>query len=171
MGNSLRMPEQLETNRLWLNQFKLADFSAYAAILADPEVMKFVGNGRAMSREMAWLNLAKLVGHWCLLDFGLYAVRRKQDGKLLGRVGLYQPEGWPGLELGWCIERPSWGQGYAFEAALEVKQQAKHRAPDDPLISLIHPNNLRSIQLAWRLRAESHNPVIFERQKILLFTY
>ncbi|MGO4333335.1 GNAT family N-acetyltransferase [Labrys sp. KB_33_2] len=38
-------------------------------------------------------------------------------GQWVGRVGPWQPEGWPGTEIGWALYRSHWGKGYATEAA------------------------------------------------------
>lgn len=56
-------------------------------------------------------------GHWALRGYGQWVVERKADATLLGRCGLWNPEGWPGLELGWKVARGAWGDGYATEAA------------------------------------------------------
>jgi len=55
------------------------------------------------------------IGHWTLRGYGTWAVERKSDGAFIGRVGLINPEGWPGLEVGWTLGKPYWGQGYATE--------------------------------------------------------
>ena len=36
--------------------------------------------------------------------------------QVIGRVGPWHPEGWPGIELGWIIRRSRWGHGFATEA-------------------------------------------------------
>ena len=70
-----------------------------------------------MTRSEAWRNMAMVLGHWQLRGFGLWAVEEQERGVLAGRVGCWQPEGWPGLEIGWTLRRSFWGMGYATEAA------------------------------------------------------
>jgi len=164
------VPETLSSKRLELRPFIMADFNHYAAMLADPEVMRFIGSGRTISRDQAWLNLAQLLGHWGLTGFGLYAVALK-SGEFVGRVGLYSPEGWPGLELGWCIRRPFWGQGIALEAARLVKSTAFHCFPDDQLISLIHHDNQRSVALAERLGGYRGGTLGILEKEVLVYHY
>ena len=105
----------IDTERLTLRGWRESDLDAYAAMMADPEVMRFLGG--ASSRGDAWRGMATLIGHWALRGFGLWAVERKSDGALIGRVGIQYPEGWPSTEVAWTLARPYWGQGYATEAA------------------------------------------------------
>jgi RimJ/RimL family protein N-acetyltransferase len=44
--------------------------------------------------------------------------------RLVGRAGLFAPEAWPGLEVGWMVGRPRWGRGYAGEAARAAMEWA-----------------------------------------------
>jgi RimJ/RimL family protein N-acetyltransferase len=140
----------IETDRLILREWQEADFDAYAAMVRDPEVMRYLGGPQ--SREEAWRGLAMMLGHWMLRDFGLWAVIAKEDGRLVGRVGLQYPAGWPGAELTWMLGRAQWGCGYATEAAAAAARFARalpsrRHAP----IALIHPENMASKAVAERL--------------------
>jgi hypothetical protein len=106
---------EVVTERLLLRAFGEDDLDAYAAMLADEEVVRFVGG--LQSREDAWRNMALLLGHWTLRGYGWWAVCDRSTGALLGRCGLWFPEGWPELEVGWAFARSAWGNGYATEAA------------------------------------------------------
>jgi RimJ/RimL family protein N-acetyltransferase len=151
----------LETERLLLRQFRDADIDAYAAMLADPEVMRHIGEGKPLTRDDAWRNMAMVAGHWSLRGYGMWAVEERSSGTLVGRVGLYYPEGWPGQEVGWALARPYWGKGYAFEAARASLAHAFEALHWPRAISLIDPANARSIRLAERLgeRLEGELPV------------
>jgi len=141
----------LETERLWLRAFREEDLDAYAAICADPEVMRYLGDGRVLSRADAWRQMALIIGHWTLRGYGLWAVEERATGDLIGRLGFFNPEGWPGFELGWMLRRASWGQGYATEGAGRALAHAFTEMGRDHLISLIRPDNRASIRVAERL--------------------
>ncbi|MGE5177505.1 MAG: GNAT family N-acetyltransferase [Bacteroidota bacterium] len=151
----------LETERLILRQFRDSDIEAYAAMCADPEVMRYIGEGKPLSRDDAWRNMAMVAGHWSLRGYGMWAVEERSTGALVGRVGLYYPEGWPGQEVGWALARPHWGKGFAFEAARASLAHAFEILQWRRAISLIDPENRRSIRLAERLgeRLEGELPV------------
>ena len=91
----------LTTERLTLRGWRDDDLDAYAAIAADPEVMRFMGG--PLDRMDTWRQMAVFAGHWELRGYGLWVVER--DGELIGRVGLLRHEGWPGLEVGWPARR------------------------------------------------------------------
>jgi len=141
----------LQTERLLLRMFREDDLEPYATMCADPEVMRYIGTGITQTRSEAWRAMASFLGHWALRGYGMWAVERKDTGELVGRVGFIEPEGWPGFELGWLLGRPYWGQGYAREAATEALRFGRHTLGRDRAISLIRPENKRSIDLAVAL--------------------
>lgn len=141
----------LTTDRLILRAFRDDDLDAYAEMCADPEVMRYLGEGKTLSRVEAWRQMAFIVGHWQLRGFGLWALEEKASGRFIGRAGLLQPEGWPGFEAGWTLGRAWWGKGYATEAAREALRYAFEDLDRDHVISLIRPENKPSIRVAERL--------------------
>jgi RimJ/RimL family protein N-acetyltransferase len=144
--------ERLETDRLILRMFEPDDLNAYAEMCADPEVMQYLG-GIPLTRDEAWRNMAMVLGHWRLRGFGLWAVEERATKTLVGRVGCWQPEGWPGLELAWTLRRAFWGQGFATEAARAALAFAFDVLERTHVISLIHPDNEPSIRVARRIGA------------------
>jgi len=98
----------LHTELLILRMFRDEDSEAYAAMCADPEVMRYLGEGRTLTRGEAWRQMAMILGHWRLRGYGLWAVEERATGALLGRIGFFNPEGWPGFELGWMLRRQSY---------------------------------------------------------------
>lgn len=139
----------LETPRLILRGWRESDFDPLARMMADPEVARFIGG--TLARGDAWRAMATLVGHWVFRGFGFWVVERKSDGAFLGRIGLWYPEGWPGIEVGWSLDRPYWGQGYATEAAAASFDYGFAHLPLDKLISVIDPDNAPSQAVAKRL--------------------
>ena len=141
----------LETERLVLRAFRADDFEAHASMAADPLVARYLGDGRTLDREEAWRTFAMLLGHWELRGYGLWALTRRGDDRMIGRVGFFFPEGWPGFEIGWTLSRDSWGKGYATEGARRALHHAFTEMGRGHVISLIHPDNAPSIRDAQRL--------------------
>ena len=141
----------LETARLLLRQFRQSDFEPLAALHADPVVMRFLGDGKPRSRPETWVAMASYLGHWELRGYGLWAVEEKATGEFVGRIGLLNPEGWPGLEVAWTVARARWGNGFATEGAKAALDYAFSVLGLDHLISLIHPDNAASIRVALRI--------------------
>ena len=151
----------VETPRLVLRGFRLSDLDAYAAMCADEEVMRHIGGGGPVGRDIAWRQLALFLGSWSLVGHGMWAIERRSDGALIGRAGFLDPEGWPGCELGWLLARETWGHGYAFEASRAALDFGRSELGLNELISLIRPDNRRSIALAERLGARDSGPIDF----------
>lgn len=141
----------LSTDRLILRMFRDDDIDEYAAICDDAEVMRFIGDGKRLSRPESWRNMAMILGHWQLRGYGIWAVEERQSGRLVGRVGFFNPDGWPGFELGWLLGRDHWGRGFATEAGRAALDFAFNVLRRDRVISLIHPGNQPSIRVAQRL--------------------
>ena len=140
----------LETERLILRMWRNADFEEYAELCADPEVMRFLG-GKVFDRTEAWRQMASMIGHWYLRGYGIWAVEEKDSGRLAGRIGCINPEGWPGFEVGWTLKREFWGKGYATEAGRRALEYGFNELDKPHIISLIHPENRASIRVAERL--------------------
>jgi RimJ/RimL family protein N-acetyltransferase len=159
----------LTTDRLLLRPFRDEDLDTYAEICADPEVMRYLGDGKVLSRAEAWRQMAFIVGHWQLKGFGLWAVEEKATGALIGRAGLLHPEGWPGFEVGWTLGRQWWGKGYATEAARTALRYAFEKLDRDHVISLIRPENHPSIRVAERLGERLEGEVEFFGSRALIY--
>ena len=158
----------LETKRLVLRVPIRSDADALALALADPEVMRYIGDGhtRGHDEAVAWVERDRR--GFDVDRFGKFAVVRREDGRTIGRVGLsaWDPATWvhatraeigphAEIELGWTLLREAWGHGFATEAALCVRDWALTDVGLRRLISLIHPDNIRSQHVARRL-GETH---------------
>jgi RimJ/RimL family protein N-acetyltransferase len=65
----------LETPRLRLRKFRESDWEPYAAMCADPDVMRYLGTGVTLSRDDAWRSIASILGHWQLRGYAIEAAR------------------------------------------------------------------------------------------------
>lgn len=142
---------ELETERLLLRQWTQTDFDVYAAYYENEETARFVGG--QMTRDRAWRHMAAIVGHWVLKGFGLWAVEEKSSGKLVGCIGLWEPEGWPELEVGYWLVKEAHGKGYATEAAIKARDHAYEVLGAKTLVSYIDPDNEPSKRVAEKMGA------------------
>ena len=142
---------QLETQRLILREFREEDLDAYAEMCGDPEVMRYIGSGKPLSRRQSWRNMAMMLGHWQLLGYGMWAVDERQSREMIGRIGFWKPEGWPGFEIGWMLRQAYWGRGLATEGAKAAMDYAFRELQQPHVISLISPENAASRRVAQKL--------------------
>jgi RimJ/RimL family protein N-acetyltransferase len=161
-------PPLLETERLRMRMVAEDDFEAYARIHGDDETQRYL-TGQGMTRAEAFRHMALLAGHWRLRGYGMWAVVEKETNEFVGRVGFHNPEEWPGFELGWTIARDRWGRGYATEAARRALQYAFEDLGKTHVISLIHPENERSIAVAKKLGETYEGETVANGKKVVVY--
>jgi RimJ/RimL family protein N-acetyltransferase len=148
----------LTTARLTLRTFRRDDLPLYAALNADPEVVRHLGGPltREGSDEIAeWAQ-----ERYAEERLGLLAVERTQDHAFLGMCGVHHLESFPDdLEVAWRLAREHWGHGYATEAATAWLDHAFDTLGRQRVISVADPPNERSIAVMRRLGME------FEQQR------
>src|SRR5580700_7636781 len=91
-------PPEVETERLLLRQFRESDFEAYVHLMTTPELLHFLNRGEQRTREELWRNMTFHAGTWCIRGYGLWAMELKTTRELIGRAGMWYPEGWPEAE-------------------------------------------------------------------------
>ena len=151
MPTTIVIPD-LTTARLRLRAFRAGDLDAFAAMRANPEVMRYLGTGKVRSREDSWATMEAAIGQWALRGYGLFALENA-DGRFVGRVGVLHPLDWPEPELAYALDQPFWGQGLATEAVIAVRDWAFGTIGFTRLASFIWPANAASIRLASRVGA------------------
>ena len=146
----------LETDRLRLRVPEARDFDSYAEMGMDEEAMRHIGG--TLPRAAAWRRFLQMPGAWMLQGFAMFTVEEKSTGRWLGQIGPWQPEGWPGTEVGWAFKRASWGRGYATEAAVAAIDWAFDTLGWTDVIHSISPDNTASQLLAQRLGSVNRGP-------------
>ena len=159
----------LETERLLLRAPEPEDAVPLAPMYADPEVMRYLGDGRPLSRADAWRQMAMIIGHWQLRGYGPWAVEERESGRVMGRIGFFNPEGWPGFELGWVLGQAYQGRGYATEGAKAALKYAFEEMNREKVISLIQPANVPSIRVAVRLGERPEGEIELFGKKVLIY--
>jgi RimJ/RimL family protein N-acetyltransferase len=164
VGGGATLGAVIETERLLLRLPGAGDSEAVARAMADEEVMRFIGLGTTTSFAESSAHVDWMQRAWREDGFGAFIVARKSDEETVGHVGLFawDPAEWrPGIraeigdraeiELGWMLSRDAWGCGYASEAAAGVRDWALREVRPRRLISLIHPENVRSTRVATKI--------------------
>ena len=140
---------RIETKRLLLRMPEGRDFDDYAELMADAEAAQYIGG--VLPRAAAWRKFLQMPGAWLMQGYAMFTVVDKATGEWLGHTGPWQPEGWPGTEVGWAIKRGAWGKGYAREAAIATIDWAFENLGWTEVIHSINCDNLASRKLAERL--------------------
>jgi RimJ/RimL family protein N-acetyltransferase len=143
----------VSTARLRLRAFRASDLDAYAAMQANPEVMRHLVDGRTHTRIEVWRTMATYLGGWPLRGYGMWACETAEAGLFAGNVGIFQPLDWPEPELAYALDRPFWGKGLATEAAGAARDWLFAHFPLNRVASFIRPENDASKRVVERLGA------------------
>ena len=133
------------TERLLLRKFTPEDENAYAQVMTNSNVYRYLGTGQPIPKDailrsmQAWNST---FGH----GMGVYAVEEKNSGKLIGHCGVRGlPDGRKEILYAFC--ETVWGKGYATEAGKAVLENHDFR----PLIAVSYPQNEGSIRVIKKL--------------------
>jgi len=145
---------ELRTDRLWLRPWRADDREPFAALNADPVVMEHFP--ALLSRAESDAFADRIEARFAANGFGLWAVEVVDSGDFIGFVGLNPVPQLPistpdGVEIGWRLARPAWGQGFASEAARAALRYGFADAGLHEIVSFTATTNLRSQRVMERI--------------------
>ena len=166
-----------QTDRLLLRRWRATDREPFAAINADPEVMRFIGTGAVLGRGLSDDMVVRFEREWEQRGFGLWAISERDDPdeRLLGFCGLtvpmFLPSVLPAVEVGWRLARGAWGKGYATEAARAAVAFGFAEGFAEEILSIVDPANERSLRVCAKLgmtpRPDRTHPATRRRVRVL----
>jgi RimJ/RimL family protein N-acetyltransferase len=143
----------LSTSRLILRPWRQSDLAPFAAINADPEVMRFFP--APLSRAESDAFARRIMARHASQGFGFWAVEEKGAAPFIGFIGLNTPTFdapfMPCVEIAWRLARSHWGMGYATEGARAVLAHAFGTLGLNEVVSFTTPANARSRGVMERL--------------------
>ena len=150
-----RETTMLSTARLVLRRWNQEDLDPYAEICGDPQVLRWIGNGRLRTREECASAVAGFERAWEERGFGLFAIELKASGRLIGFVGFslpeFLPEILPAVEIGWRLAGSTWGNGLATEGARAALAFGFGQAGLDRVVSIHQVGNDASGRIMEKL--------------------
>lgn len=150
---------ELRTERLLLREWRDEDLDPFAALNADPEVMRFMP--KLLTREECAARIQSIRDHFREHGFGLWAVEIQDAAPFIGFVGLSIPRFdapfMPCVEIGWRLAREAWNHGFATEAARAVVAFGFDDLGLNEIVSYTVPDNVRSRRVMERL-GMTHDP-------------
>lgn len=141
----------LKTERVLLRDWRDVDLPLFAALNADPQVMRHFP--RTLSREESDAGAARIRAALQEHGWGLWAA--EWEGAFIGFVGLSRPRFTahftPCVELGWRLAPAAQGRGLATEAARAALDFALRALPQEPLVAFTVPANTPSLRVMEKL--------------------
>ena len=159
----------LETERLTVREFEDADLDPYAAMLGDPETMRYYPRpfDRREAREFIEKNRHRYVAN----GFGVWVIEERRTESFLGDCGLAFTlvEGVAEVEIIWHVVRNRWRQGIASEAAAAVRDHALGPLRLARVVALVRPENVPSAGVARKIGLELEREAVFHDLPHLVF--
>lgn len=143
--------EVLSTPRCRLTTWLKADWRDFTALSGDPEVIRYIGDGRVWGEERVRSFVARQIAQQSEHGYSLWQIRPSTGSVLEGICGLQPVPGLHAVEIGWWLRPRLWGQGLATECARAVFAAATGRFRIERLIALIQPANAASRRVAAKL--------------------
>jgi RimJ/RimL family protein N-acetyltransferase len=135
----------IETARLHLRMFRPDDLDNLATLLADADVIRYVGNGLPIPRQESEDALHSIIRHWDNHGFGRWAIIDKEAQKFIGFGGLRSLMGTP--EVVYHFARAYWGQGLATETARASLRFGFDEHQFNHIVAVAKPENAASIHV------------------------
>jgi len=140
------MTREIQTERLRLRQWVVADREPFAAMNANPQVMEFFPSLLSRSESDAFSE--RIESHIEKTGFGLWAAEIPKVTPFAGFIGLaiprFEAHFTPCIEIGWRLSPDYWTHGYTTEGARAVLMFAFNELKLDEIISFTAPKNLSS---------------------------
>ncbi|ATR84855.1 N-acetyltransferase [Pseudomonas sp. FFUP_PS_473] len=159
---------ELESARLVLRQWQDDDLREFAAMCADPQVMRYFP--APLTRLESAALIGRLRGHFAEYGFGLWALERKDSGAFIGMTGLlnvnFNAGFAPAVEIGWRLARRHWGLGFASEAAWTCLRCAFAQLGLEQVVSFTSESNLPSQKVMQAIGMQADPDSNFEHPRI-----
>lgn len=148
----------LETRRLRIRYFREDDLPQYAKIVADPDVMRFVGGPQTMDEAKEYLT--EMIELSRTRGLGRYAVELKNEDTLIGFCG-FRPSGHY-IDFGYRYARHTWGKGVGIEAAITVRKYGLEQLGMHNMEAGAAVENVASIKILEKLNFKHREELIFD---------
>jgi RimJ/RimL family protein N-acetyltransferase len=158
-----------ETPRLRLRRLRLTDIDDVAAMVADPEQMRFYPRPKTRDEAGAWLswNLALYDEH----GFGTWCLESLPGNGFAGYCGV-RPlllEGRREVELAWHVRKTHWNRGLATEAALVAMRLGFDRFGLTRMVAIVHPDNRPSRRVAEKLGMAEERSAVHDGEPVVVY--
>ena len=141
----------LQTERLALRQFTVGNAEFILELVNEPSFIQNIGDRgvRTLSDAIRYIE-AGPVTSYARNGFGLYLVQLKESGESIGMCGLIKRDALDDVDIGYAFLPKFWSKGYAVEAALAAKEQARNLGLKR-LVAITDPANTGSIRVLEKL--------------------
>ncbi len=140
-----------ETKRLRIREMTLEDMDAIYALYDRPELIPFLPplyENREEEREYLKRYIRNMYG---IFEYGMWLIEKKDDGEIVGRIGVENTEAEDELSFGFLVHPKHWRRGFAQEAGEAVLSYLAQELPQLQVKAFCHPDNKAAVLLCQKL--------------------
>lgn len=166
------MAFKIQTSRLQIIPLEESDFSQALDMMRNPEVMRFIGNGVKTNEEARSL-FEQFLSHQKKFGHSLGKVIDKSDGSFIGLGGVVHyalEENNPTVEVGYWLNPPYWGKGYASEIAKHCVDWAFENLAIDRIVGVTDPENSASQRVLQKAGLVPEGTADYKGREVQLFS-
>lgn len=158
-----------ETQRLIIRNFNPEDIPHYAKIVSDPDVMRFIGDGKPQSFNQAKDYIESNIENFNKTGWSRFAIELKETGELIGFCGysIYNNE----LDFGWRYAKKHWRKGFGYEAAKAVLEIGLTNFKFKRIVCIFYPENVGSKRIIERLNFKFEKEINLFGKKVLQYVF
>lgn len=157
----------LETDRLVLREFTVADAEAFFLLNSDPEVIRYTGDpGVRDVAEARTVLLERPIADYQKHGYGRWACIDKATGELIGFAGLKYLDELQDVDLGYRLRAAWWGRGLATEASRAVVDYGFQTLGLPHVLGLVDPENPRSVRVLDKLGFRYEGMIDYWSQRV-----
>ena len=159
----------LETPRLILRRFTLADAPLLFQLNSDPEVVKYVHEPTLKSYEGALQVLTNIILPQYQHKLGRWAIHTKDDQEFIGWCGLKYLKETDEIDLGYRLHQSTWGKGFATEAAKHTLDYGFNQLYLKEIVGKAHAENIGSINVLQKIGMQFIKEVVENNEPVKVF--
>lgn len=145
---------EFQTERLIVRRWRDSDLPALRAVYGDADAMRWVGDGKPITRQacVKWLEVTRR--NYQRRGYGMFAVERKSAPGVIGFCGIVHPDDQVEPEIKYAYLRSHWGNGFATEAVVGLLGYAAGVHQLGHLIATVAPSNSASLRVLHKAGME-----------------
>jgi ribosomal-protein-alanine N-acetyltransferase len=141
-----------ETERLIIKPITLDDAAFLLDLYNRPKFIQYIGDKNLRSIDDAQTYIQnRFLPQLERSGFGNYTITLKENNETIGAVGIFERDGLPIMDIGYSFLEEYEGKGYAYEAAIKVKEIGMTDFGLEKLSAITSKENVASQKLLGKL--------------------
>ncbi|HMQ70383.1 MAG TPA: GNAT family N-acetyltransferase [Ignavibacteria bacterium] len=160
----------LETERLYLREFRLSDTQRMSEIHLEEETMRYIGKGGIRNAEQTKRGIEYFIKNQHENGFSLWALIEKENDTLIGHCGLEYLLDRSDIELCYLLSKDYWGKGYATEISKATLEYGFKNLMLKRIVAMTYPENLPSVNVLKKIGLKPKGEKEFFGIRFLFFS-